>query len=140
MTTTIDNRAEGAWYPRLLGAVALALLLMNLADLLITPRASAEQLLFGTMFFGPAAQAATVVHILFFAWLSWGCFTRRPIMVWVTIGYCVYLALSMWVWTARYGNQFAEAPLGALLINAVVTLCLLAVCRATFTRRQSFVR
>lgn len=140
MTTTAVSPPRGLWYPRALGAVAVALALMNLLDLAITPQARAEQLLFGQMFAGRAAQVATLIHLLFFAWVAWGCFTRRAVMVWVVVGYCVYLAVSMWVWTARYGEQFAEAPLAAMLINAVVTLCLLAVCRATFGRRATFDR
>ena len=140
MTTTGDGRPTGLWYPRALGSVAAALLLMNLLDLLITPQANAEQLLLGQMFTGAAAQVATVVHVGFFAWAAWGCFTRRAVMVWVVIGYCLYVALSMWVWTVRYGEQFNETSLGAVLMNAVVTLCLLAVCRVTLGRRYTFDR
>lgn len=140
MTTTAANPPAGLWYPRILGVVALVLTLVNLLDLVVTAQANATQLLFGQMFTGLGAQAATLVHVLFFAWVTWGCFTHRAAMVWVVMGYCIYVAASMWIWTARYGGQFAEAPRAALLINAVVTLCLLVVCRATFGRRHAFNR
>ena len=140
MTTTAANPPIGLWYPRILGAAALVLTLVNLVDLLVTPQANATQFLFGQMFTGRGAQLATVVHVLFLAWVAWGCFTHRAVMVWVVMAYCIYVAVSVWIWTVRYGAQLAEAPRAALLVNAVVTLCLLALCRATFGRRHAFNR
>lgn len=139
-TTTAGTPPTGSWYPRALGAVALVLTVVNLVDLVVTPQANATQLLFGHLFTGLAAQVTTVVHVLFFAWLTWGCFTHRAAMVWAVMAYCIYVAASLWIWTARYGGQFAEAPQAAILVNAVVTLCLLALCRATFARRHAFDR
>lgn len=140
MTTTVESPAARAWYPRLLGAVALLLAIVNLLDLLLTPAPNATQFLAGHLFTGAAAQVATTVHVAFFTWVAWGCLTRRAIMVWTVMAYALYLAGSLWIWTWRYGDQIGSSPTTMLLINTVVTLGLLALARATFGHRHAFPR
>lgn len=140
VTTTVESPSARAWYPRLLGIVALVLAVVNLLDLLLTPTANATQFLAGHLFTGTGAQVATAVHTAFFAWVAWGCLTRRAIMVWTVMAYALYLAASVWIWTWRYGEQLGGSATTMLLINTVVTLSLLALARATFGRRHAFPR
>jgi hypothetical protein len=139
MTSTIaDPGKDAPWYPRLLGGVAIVLGLVALGDLLLVPVESAEQVLFGIMFTGRSAQAATLIHVVFFAFAAWGCLTRKAFMVWVAMGYFVYLIAALWIWSTVYGGRLREAPTMAILMNALATVILLALCRVTFSRRSAF--
>lgn len=133
-----DVAMNATWYPRLLAGCALVLALINLADLVLTPAQRSEQVLLGHMFKETAAQAATILHVLFFAFAAWGCRARRRFMPWVVIGYLVSVVVSLWVFTAPYGFKDSEQPQATLLVNAACTVVLLALCRVTYGRRTAF--
>ena len=138
MTPSGARHNTAAWFPRLLGVLATLLTLLNLADLLYTPTERAEQVLFGYMFTGSAAQFVTTFHVAFFALAAWGCFARKAFMAWVAIGYFAYVLLSLWIWTSLYRTRFNAYPLSTILSNALLSVILLALCRVTFGRRAAF--
>jgi hypothetical protein len=138
MTSRAANSNAAPWFPRLLGALGTLLALLNLGDLLYTSADRAEQVLFGYMFTGAAAQGVTIIHIVFFAVAAWGCFARRAIMAWVVIGYFVYVVLALWIWTSLYRMSAADYSLSTMLTNALASVVLLAFCRVTYGRRAAF--
>jgi small-conductance mechanosensitive channel len=138
MTSGVADAGAGAWFPRTLGVAAILLALAALADLILTPAARAEQVLFGYMFKGTAAQVVTVLHVLVFSFGAWGCLTRKPFMVWVVMGYFVYLIFALWIWTALYGARAGAHPTPTILMNGLASVMLLALCRVTYGRRRAF--
>jgi len=87
---------------------------------------------------GPVAVQAVVLHVLFLVWVGWGCFTRKRVMVFVTVGYLVYVVESLWMWFSLYGYQQFKTLQTPIFLNVLVTAVLLAVGRVILNRRAAF--
>jgi len=140
MTSTVASEKSAAWFPRLLGVLAVLMALVNLLDLFHTPADLAQQVLFGFMFTGTNAQAVTVMHIVLFVIAACACFVRKAVMVWVAIGYFSYLIIALWVRSTLYNPNIIAFPLATTLRIAAVSAVLLACCRVTWGRRAAFNR
>ena len=133
----MTTEATASWFPRALGVVALLLAASVVLDLLLVPRERSEQVFFGIMLTGTTAWMATPIHLVVFLWAAWGCFRRRAPMPYVAMGYCVYLIVSLWVWTVLYGARPQGGP-AATILTVLVSVILLALCRVIYTRRTAF--
>jgi hypothetical protein len=134
MTTTNSGR----WVTPLVGVLALLMALGAVFDLLFVPVAESEQVFFGYMLTGRAAQSTTLIHIAFFVWVAWLSFRRRALTVWVVIAYLVYLIPSLWIWTSLYGTNFEASSTTAVLVNALASVVLLVLCRMLYGQRHAF--
>jgi len=84
---------------------------------------------------GRLAWAASVMLALLLAWISAASFRRRAPAVWGTIGYCIYLAISYWVWLAHYSPHGLQTE---LISGAFFSGMMLAICRFLYDRRTQF--
>jgi hypothetical protein len=134
----VTTEAGASWFPRALGMVALLLAVSVVFDLLFVPRERSEQVFFGIMLTGTAAWATTPIHLVAFLWAAWGCFARKAFMPYVVIGYCLYLILSLWVWTVLYGVWIERSVPTTILMNVLLSVMLLALCRVIYLRRPAF--
>jgi apolipoprotein N-acyltransferase len=133
----VTTESSASWFPRVLGGVALLLAASVVLDLLFVPRERSEQVFFGIMLSGTTAWMATPIHLIVFLWAAWGCFRRKASMPYVAMGYCVYLIVSLWVWTVLYGVRQQSGP-GATLLTVLLSVVLLALCRVIYTHRTAF--
>jgi hypothetical protein len=123
------------WLPPVLGVAALLLAVDTARQLIAVPPQYCQGFLFGIETAGVTAYAASVLTMLFYAWLSAGAFRRRAQMVWAVVGYSVYLIVSVWVWTTTYATQSLQTQ---LITASTVTVLLLVLCRFVIDRREQF--
>lgn len=122
----------------MLGGIAALLAIGALLDMLFVPSERSEQVFFGYMVSGPAARAATTIHLVAFLWAAWACFKRKAFMANVVIGYCLYLVVSLWIWTSLYGSRLEQSGQTIVMVNVLASVVLLVVARVTFGRRAAF--
>ncbi len=137
----MQTMAPHPWFTRILGSVALVLAVLSLFDLFFVPVPQSHKEIFGVIVGGPSAKMATIGYLLFYLWLTWGCFRRRRAAGIMAMVYAVYVVISLWVFTALYGSVFYAGHMGtAILTNIAVSIFLLAFCRYAWQRRSAFDR
>jgi hypothetical protein len=83
------------------------------------------------------AWLASILLMLFLTLISAASFRRRRDAVWASMGYCIYLAVSYWVWLRHYSIHSQQTQ---LISGAFFTGFMLATCRLLFDRRGQFDR
>lgn len=125
------------WLPQVLGVAALLLAVDTVRELIAVPPPYCQAFVFGIEMVGSTAYAASVLMMLFYAWVSAGAFRRRRQVVWPVVGYCGYLIASVWVWTTTYATQSLQTQ---LITASLATALLLVLCRVVIERREQFDR
>jgi len=126
--------------PRFVTFVALLLGALYLASCVITPPGAGDQVLLGHRFVGSSGWLASAAHGVFFLWLAYASWRRRSVAVSGQIGYCVYMIENIWIYSIGEGREYFRGFYSMLLVNAVVTAVLLAICRIILQRRAVFDR
>lgn len=130
----LSEEARG-WVPSVIGAIALLLAIDKVRWLVILPGSMSEELLLGVEFHGWMAWSTSILLMLLLAWISAASFRHRRAAVWWTIGYCLYLAISYWVWLLRYSPLSLQTN---LISGAFFFALMLGACRFLFDRRHQF--
>ena len=126
-----DRNTPGPRRPRcvmVLVGVAVALVGYEAFSILLRPLAAYQQVWFGLHFYGQAARALSVAHIVVYAVGAWGLWHLRPWARKAAMAYLVYLLASFIIWGVRR-DDISE---GAFYVMAwqlsvlpVVTFCLM---------------
>jgi len=132
----LSERAAG-WLPSVIGVVALLLAIEKVRWLVLVPAEASQEYLLGFDLRGPTAWTASILLMLLLAWISAASFRRRRDAIWGSIGYCVYLALSYWIWLLSYSPHSLQTN---LISGGFFTAFVLGMCRFLFDRRRQFDR
>ena len=127
-------------FPRLLAGIAFVVALVYLVPAALVPPAFGDQVLLGFRFVGWPGWIASGAHGLFFLWLSYAALRRRSVAAWGAIAYCVYMIENIWIYSTGEGSVFFPNWSSMMIVNAVVTACLLSFCRVILKRRPAFDR
>lgn len=130
----LSERAR-AWVPPVVGVITFLLAVEKVRWLVLVPADRTQEFVLGVELRGRMAWTASVLLMLLLAWISAGSFRRRREAIWATMGYCVYLAASYWIWLLQYSPHSLQT---SLISGAFFTALMLAACRFLFDRRWQF--
>lgn len=130
----LSEQARG-WSPQVVGVIALLMAVEKVRWLVQIPANLSEEVLFGIELQGNLAWTASLLLALLLAWISAGSFRRRRQAIWAAIGYCLYLAVSYWVWLLQYSPHGTQTT---LISGAFFLAFMLAMCRFLYDRRDQF--
>ena len=110
------------------------------ASCALTLPTDGDQVAFGHRLVGDTGWVATLLHAVFFAWLAFAALRRTSGAAFGAIAYCVYLIGNIWIFSVGQGREMFSNTLSMVLVNALVTVILLSLCRVIMKRRDAFDR
>jgi hypothetical protein len=129
-----DDESRG-WLPNVIGAGALLLAVDTARQLVQSPPEYSLAIVIGYQIAGWTAYIASIIFMVFYAWVSAAAFRRRALTVSAVLAYCGYLIVSVWIWSSEQAGQSFQTR---MITSALVTVLLLSFCRAVYERREQF--
>jgi lipopolysaccharide export LptBFGC system permease protein LptF len=117
------------------GVIALLMAVEKVRWLVLVPAEFSQEVLLGIELQGRVAWTASILLAVLLAWISAGSFRRRRQVIWVAIGYCLYLGLAYCLWLMQYSSHGTQTT---LISGALFLAFMLAMCRFLFDRRDQF--
>lgn len=130
----MEEQSRG-WLPNVVGVTAMLLAVDTVRQLVAVPPEYTRTIVLGYEVSGWTAYVVSIIFMLLYAWVSAAAFRRRTHTVWAVVCYCVYLIISVWIWSSASVPYSLQTR---LITSGLVTALLLSVCRVVFDRRDQF--